>query len=343
MKKRTAALSKLGPARFAARQALVRENVPDTPLTFLRAARREALRDWLCDNVVRGGADGACLAFEHGHAPDRWLLVANLLRWDSEWLGRRIARLELAMPVSPPFERPLQPPEDAVAALCDELRDRGVEYVFALVPARHVALVKALGSARFSLLETRLTYWRERLEAFAPSRRSPARLATAADVEALGEVAAGTINPFDRFHAEQYFERSAVDRVMKEWVNASINKGYADAVLVPDYPGKPPRAFMTLRYHRDRWQALGVNVSQLVLSAVAPEAVGWFHRLVAESTLHVRERGATAIYATTQATNNATVRVFESLGWAYGECTLVFRRVLTDRPKQPRKGQLSHR
>lgn len=330
MKKRTAVLPKLGPSRFAGRLGLARENAPHAPLSFLRAARPGALRDWLCDDIVRGGG---CLAFEHGRAGTRWLLVANLLRWDSAWLGRRIARLDLAMPVAPPFERPLQPPEIAVSALCEELRRRGVEYVFALVPARHVALVKALGSARFSLLETRLTYWRDRLDAFAPPRRSPTRLASAADVEVLGEVAAGTVNPFDRFHAEEYFERGAVDRVMREWVRASVNEGFADAVLVPDHPGKPPRAFMTLRYHRHRWPALGVNASQLVLSAVAPDAVGWFHRLVAESTLHVRELGATAIYATTQATNQATARVFESLGWAYGECTLVFRRVLADRRK----------
>ena len=332
IRKRGAVLSKLGPARFAGRLALARENLPHTPLSFLRAARPEALRDWLCDEIVRGGGD-ECLAFEHGRAGSRWLLVANLLRWDSAWLGRRIARLDLAMPVAPPFERPLQAPADAVAALCDELRRRGVEYVFALVPARHTALMKALGSARFSLLETRLTYWRDRLDAFAPSRRSRTRLASAADVEGLGEVAAGTVNPFDRFHAEDYFERGAVDRVMREWVRASVNDGFADAVLVPDYPGKSPRAFMTLRYHKHRWPALGVNASQLVLSAVAPDAAGGFHRLVAESMLHLRSLGATAVYATTQATNRATVRVFESLDWAYGECTLVFRRVLAGTEK----------
>jgi len=283
---------------------------------------------------LRAGSD-AWLAFEHGPGEAlRLLLVASLLRWDSEWLGRRIARLDLAMPVAPPFERPLHAPMEAMAALCEELQHRGVDYVFALVPARHVALVKALGSARFSLLETRLTYWRDRLEDFAAPRRSPTRSACAADVEALGEVAAGTVNPFDRFHAEEYFDRGAVDRVMREWVNASINKGFADAVLVPDLPGKPPRAFMTLRYHKQRWESLGVNASQLVLSAVAPDAAGWFHRLVVEGTIYLRELGATALYATPQATNKATVRVFESLGFHYDECMLVFRRVLAGRGRR---------
>jgi len=118
---------------------------------------------------------------------------------------------------------------------------------------------------------------------------------------------------------------------MREWVNASVNKGFADAVLVPDLPGKPPRAFMTVNYPQRRWPALGVKASQMVLAAVAPDATGWFHRLVVASMMHVREHGADALYLTTQATNKATVRVFESLGYRYGECTLVFRRVLAGR------------
>ena len=69
----------------------------------------------------------------------------------------------------------------------------------------------------------------------------------------------------------------------------------------------------------------------MVLAAVARDATGWFHRLVVESMMHVREHGADALYLTTQATNNATLRVFESLGYRYGECTLVFRRVLAER------------
>jgi len=322
-------LAALNEEQLAAARELARAHASYFPLAFLRGAREPALREWMCEGAFPAGDGG--LAFEHGPPQARWLLVANRLQWDSEWLGRSIARLDLAMPVSAPYERPHDPPQAAVAALCDELRRRGVDYLFALVPARHIALVKALGAAGFSLLETRLVYWHGRLGEFVPPRRSPVRLAGAADVEALGEVSTNTVNAFDRFHAEDYFDRAAVDRLMCEWVNASVNKGFADAVLVPDLPGKPPRAFMTLNYHRHRWPALGVRASQMILAAVAPAATGWFHRLVVESMLHVREHGADALYLTTQATNKATVRVFESLGYRYGECTLVFRRVLAGR------------
>ena len=40
-----------------------------------------------------------------------------------------------------------------------------------------------------------------------------------------------------------------------------------------------------------------------------------------ESMLHVREQGADLLYFTTQATHKVTVRVLESLGFRYGECT----------------------
>ena len=50
-----------------------------------------------------------------------------------------------------------------------------------------------------------------------------------------------------------------------------------------------------------------------------------------EISPHVREQGADLLYITTQATNKATVRVIESMGCRYGECTLVFRKVLGER------------
>jgi len=322
-------ISLLPEDRIAAARQLAQAHAQFYPLTFLRGASDQALREWMCEGAFPGG-DG-CLAFEYGPPDTRWLLVANRLKWDSDWLGRQIARLDLAMPATAPFVRPHEPPQAAVVALCDELRRRGVDYLFAPVPARHIALVKALGAAGFSLLETRLAFWHGQLKEFVPPRRSPVRLALAADVPALGDVSAGTVNAFDRFHAEDYFDATAVDRLMREWVNASVNAGFADAVLVPDLPGKPPRALITLNYHRRCWPALRVKASQIAMAAVAPDATGWLHRLVVESMLHVREQGADLMYFTTQATNKAVVRVTESLGYRYGECTLVFRKVLAER------------
>ena len=263
-------ISLLAEDRLAAARRLAQTYAPFYPLTFLRGANDQALREWMCEGVFPGG-DG-CLAFEYGPPDTRWLLVANQLKWDSDLLGRQIARLDLAMPVAAPFVRPHEPPQAAVVALCDELRRRGVDYLFAPVPARHITLVKALGAAGFSLLETRLTLCHGQLKEFVPPRRSRARLALAADAPALEDVSAGAVNAFDRFHAEEYFDASAVDRLMREWVNASVNAGFADAVLVPDQPGKLPRAFVTLKYHRRRWPALGVKASQLILAAVAPDA-----------------------------------------------------------------------
>ena len=321
-------ISLLAEDRLAAARRLAQTHAPFYPLTFLRGAKDQALREWMCEGAFPGG--GGCLAFEYGPPDTRWLLVANRVKWDSDLLGRQIARLDLAMPAAAPFVRPHEPPEAAVVALCDELRRRGVDYLFAPVPARHIALVKALGAAGFSLLETRLTFWRGQIREFVP-RRSPVRLAVAADVPALEDVAAGTVNAFDRFHAEEYFDATAVAGVMREWIKASVTGGFADAVLVPDLPGKPPRAFLILNYHKRRWPALGVKASQVVLAAVAPGATGWLQRLCMEISPHVREQGADLLYITTQATNKATVRVIESMGCRYGECTLVFRKVLGER------------
>jgi dTDP-4-amino-4,6-dideoxy-D-galactose acyltransferase len=309
---------------------LARQHLPHCPLTWLRGADRQALRNIQCAEAFHAAGEREPLVFEHGVGQAGWLLVASRLGWDTRWLGCSVARLDLAMPLAAPFDRPRDPPAEAITVLCGALRERGMQYAFSLVPARHVALVKALGTAGFSLLETRLTYGHDRLAEFTPERRSPVRPAAQAEVQRLGDIAADTVNHFDRFHADEYFDAAAVDRVMREWIDASVNRGFADAVLVPDLGRDPPTAFMTIKYHRERWPAMRVNAAQMVLAAVRRESPGWFYRLVSESALHVRERGATALWATTQATNSATIRVFERLGFRLGECTLVFRRVLAD-------------
>ena len=73
-------ISLLAEDRLAAARRLAQTHAPFYPLTFLRGAKDQALREWMCEGAFPGG--GGCLAFEYGPPDTRWLLVANRVKWD---------------------------------------------------------------------------------------------------------------------------------------------------------------------------------------------------------------------------------------------------------------------
>ena len=251
-------------------------------------------------------------------------VFAERLPWDSEFFGFGVVRLNAIWPTDSEFD-PRADYRRAVERLIADARLRGMRYVFANVDPRNLPLLRALGAAGFAVIETRLYYHRS-LTDYSFAERYPVRLATEEDVPPLARTAREMVNAFDRFHADPFFETGAVDRLMEEWVHASIVNGFADATFVPD--AEQPTAFCTLKYHKEHWDAWGVRISQPVLSAVGPEFKGWYRKLISEISYHLRDTGAAHAYLTTQVTNGAVIRVWETLGYRYGRSEHVLRLVL---------------
>ena len=103
------------------------------------------------------------------------------------------------------------------------------------------------------------------------------------------------------------------------------HEGFADVTFVPDAP--QPKAFCTVRYHKDKWERWGLRLAQPVFSAVAPEFKGWYRKLISEITCHLIEQGAQHAFMTTQSTNSAVVWTWESLGYRYGKAEHILRRI----------------
>lgn len=248
------------------------------------------------------------------------IVFVEHLDWDSRFFGYPIVRIQGVFPLTPPFD---DLSVNYAAMLRYALDDMPpVRYLFASVLPEDLPTMRSLSQNGFDLIETRAIYHRP-LGSFNYPHRFKIRSAHASDVSLLADVAHTTVNIYDRFHADPAFDSQTVDRLMREWIRASIESGFADAVFVPDVDA--PKGFCTVNFHEDMWDTWGIALSQTgALGAVAPAARGWYLKLVAEITYRLKERGAAHAYIKTQITNRAVIRVWEHLGYQFGRGEHIF-------------------
>jgi dTDP-4-amino-4,6-dideoxy-D-galactose acyltransferase len=312
-------------------RAALASAVRTSPLDFIRRIDADGDRTLFLDRLTAPLPPDDDLRFlYHGASGTNIAVLAQRLDWDSNFFGYGVARIDGLYPLNAPASQGDY--LSAVTTLIEYASARQMTYLFATVEARDVATLRALGEAGFAVIETRLYYHRE-LENYSFDQRFPVRVATAADVALLCEAARDTVNPFDRFHADPFITRAQADRMMVKWVEASILEGFADLTLVPD--AAAPRAFCTLRYHKDHWERWGIRLTQPVFSAVAPEFKGWYKKLISEISYHLKSESAQHAYMTTQSTNSAVLWTWESLGYRYGKSEHILRKILRN-PRESR-------
>ena len=176
-----------------------------------------------------------------------------------------------------------------------------------------------MGSCGFRLIETRLTYYRDDIDRFECGRRSAVRLATEEDIPSIKRVAMESRNEYDRFHADVFFSASKADEYLGRYAENSV-KGFADLVVVPAGVEGEPEAFLTGVFLPEQ-AVIGGKVGRMVLSAVGAARRGWYRRLIAEMSHMYREMDVKIVFMSTQSTNRAVIRVWESLGYRFGRAT----------------------
>lgn len=196
-------------------------------------------------------------------------------------------------------------------------------YCFSEVPSEDLRAIAALSRGGFALIETRLTYWRDDVQRYAPAHRYPVRAAGTLDIANLREVAASARNDFDRFHADPFWNGAEADSYLAQFVENSV-RGFADVTLVPESVPGEAGAFLTGNFDREVSALVGQNVARMVLSAVGPNRRGSYVKLISELACWFQDRGVDVIYLTTQSTNRAVIRVWEKLGFRYGRASHIF-------------------
>lgn len=287
-------------------RSLLGEHLPWSPLDYIPGISREGDRAIYTRQLTNPLADQDDLRFVYEpDTGDKLVVLAERLPWDSEFFGYEVARLNGIFALRPPLNRLHADYSGAVSALLEEAKSRGIRYLFAQVDPRDLALLRALGENRFSLLETRLHYHYSvqivhyvRMPDHLPQALLGFREATADDVPHLAKVAREAVNPYDRFHSDPFIKARDVERLMETWVEQSVIGKFADLTVVPDVP--EPGAFMTYRLHREHWDDWGLNLVQGVLAAASPEYLGWFATAIPDVSRHLRQLKAQHCFGKTQ-------------------------------------------
>lgn len=252
-------------------------------------------------------------------------ILAERLPWDSEFFGMETAKLHGIYTLKAPHYDYRLDYRPALAAFLKQARERGIRYLLAPVFAEDLAALRALGAAGFEQI-TGLNYYHISVQDFTHPERYPSRAATVDDIPSLAATARDEVNPYDRFHSDPFIAKEAADRMMTRWVEASIRDGFADITIVPDVP--EPKAFCTVRYHKNKWDAWGMRMGQFVLSAIDRDFKGWYLKCFVEILYHLKEMGVEHAFVSTQITNRAAIRQCEKLGFRYGRTEYTYRLVL---------------
>lgn len=313
-------------SELAAVRTTLADSLPWSPHDYIPEISRRGDRLLYAEELTRPLSEAEDLRLRVNDQQSGPLAIfAERLPWDSQFFGYGVARLNGIFPLEPPLHRPEMDLQPAVEALLEEARRREIRYLFANIDPRDLALLRAVGNLGFALIETKYFHHGPLL---APdlSERFPVRKAVLDDIPSLMRTASHTVNQFDRFHADPAIHAADAARLMETWVEQSVLGRFADVTIVPDMP--EPTAFVTYRYHQEKWTRWGVNLVQGVLSAVAPDSRGWMGKLAPEINHHLRTIGATYSFGSTQVTNRPIIWFAEEGGGRFGKCEHVFRRLL---------------
>ncbi len=284
-----------------------------SPLSFVRDARNvlsQAALDALHDAESFHDREGAC----------EIRIRFRKLDWDSDFFHVPTWRIDFIEWTAGTDADIQQSIAGAVTRLCKTLAERhGRFYCFAEIPSEDVRVLQGLGLAGLRLIETRLTYFRNDVAAFQWEQRAAVRAATEADIPNLREAACVARNDYDRFHADPFFGEQVADEFLAVFAQNSV-RGFASIVMVPA-DDLPPNAFLTADLMPAYTKLLGRGVGRMVLSAVAGPRRGWYLKLIAEMSYWMQAQGVDLCYMTTQSTNRAVVRVWETLGYRFGRST----------------------
>ncbi|MBK8027344.1 MAG: GNAT family N-acetyltransferase [Chloroflexi bacterium] len=232
--------------------------------------------------------------------------LCELLPWDTEFFGRRIARVNTAT-VTP----------ESLAQITTWCRDQAVECLYVLADPNDRETLRLLGAPIFRLVDMRVTF----------ERKPPAVAAADAtalpeglrpwredDLPALRTMASRSYTD-SRFYFDGHFPTQLCDAFYATWIERSC-QGYADAVLVAeadDQAQRQPAAFITCHLH----PAKDATEGQIGLVGVAENARGrgLGGQVVAAALNWFAGQGCARVTVVTQGRNLAAQRLYQRNGF----------------------------
>lgn len=221
------------------------------------------------------------------------------LEWDSNFFGKRIARLHGSTldPESLP----------RIDAWC---RQNRINCLYFLADPDDDLAIRTAEGGCFNLVDVRITLDKKLLHSpdvpWQPTCHD-IRLASASDVDDLRATAA-VGHTDSRFYHDPRFPRERCDELYAVWIERSCN-GYADAVLVTDANGHAA-SYLSCHLRAD-----GVGQIGLVGVSSAYQGRGIGLQLVEESLRWFASAGVRQVEVVTQGRNIAAQRLYQKCGF----------------------------
>jgi RimJ/RimL family protein N-acetyltransferase len=224
--------------------------------------------------------------------------------WDSRQAGAAVGQVDALAAVDDEARGKL------LASCGDFSRRHGWDHLYAralISTGRELGVAERLG---FVAVDALLTFGRAVPESPAGTGPGTLRLADAADVAALCEIARECFR-VSRFHSDPLFSARAAE-LHAEWTWNSFHGGLADDVLVHEEDGRPA-AFATLK----RWSSAGHALATIVLLGVgAPwRGRGAGRRLLAGVLRWLAKGECGACVVGTQAYNLPAIGLYAGAGF----------------------------
>ncbi|HEU0275016.1 MAG TPA: hypothetical protein VFQ83_10850 [Candidatus Udaeobacter sp.] len=208
-----------------------------------------------------------------------------------------------------------------VAEIVRRVADRDADFLLCKAIASDTAVIHALESHGFLLMDTLLNFVFDCRAGGSNGRQQQTpegftlRLATTSDIESLAAVAhASFADHFGRFHADPRIGHDAATRIYQEWIRSCVN-GWADWIVVAVH-GDRIAGYSAWKKPSALDARHGIRLGHYSVGAVHPDFFGrgLFTALTRAGMEELRS-SANWIEAPTHIDNHAVQRGFLRLGW----------------------------
>jgi dTDP-4-amino-4,6-dideoxy-D-galactose acyltransferase len=237
----------------------------------------------------------------------------ELLNWDTEFFGRRIARI-----------RGDQLPSEALPEIDRWCGEFGIECLYFLARSDDPDSIRAAGEGGFGMVDVRITLSRSGklppVGSNARERAAKIREARSTDLKTL-EGIARSAHRNTRFFADPHFSAERAEALYATWIRREC-EGHAQKVFVAVSPEDRALGYVTC--HREASVARGQIGLIAVDQGAAGRGVGGCLILAALEWFAVS--GAEEIRVVTQGNNLSALRLYERNGFVARELQLWFHK-----------------
>ena len=249
------------------------------------------------------------------------LVICAPLSWESPLLGKSMWAIKHIDVATRPDDASVVA-TSLVAELVRRVADQGADFLLCRAIPSDTAIIHALESNGFLLMDTLLDFLFDYGAPGANSRsqqQAPEgfelRLAMASDIEPLVEVAHSSFaNHFGRFHADPRIGHAAAAKIYQEWIRSCAN-GWADWIVVAMY-GDRIAGYSAWKKPSALDERHAIRLGHYSIGAVHPDFFGrGLFTALTHAGMEQLRSSADWIEAPTHIDNYPVQRGFLRLGW----------------------------